>query len=186
MIDSNIEKDYDLTKIEQRLKYAMRVSVKEKIDVMNATGRGSEQVLRWLRGDIRIPNPCILKFAELTGFNPEWISTGRGPKRLVVYGSQKHLQTISEISALEDSEKQTADKSPEQLIAENAFKIINLDAMDELIRYGADKEAEAFTHIYRRVHNKEVYKIRFVAYVEKEVSDPAPKNDDKKKPDPSR
>ena len=144
---------------------------------------GERQVKRYLAGDAEVKDKWISGFASFFGVNEDWLRTGEG--------EMHHVNTVGESPSSNplrtnppqkegdnDSSQvihvDSKDDIPEKLIAENALKIINFNRMKKLIKQGAGEEAVAFEHIYWIPYENENYKVRFVAYVEKEKTPPAP------------
>lgn len=150
----------------------------------------SKTVYRWRKGYIE--ERYFSHIAKYFGVHEQWLRVGEGPKYVERdvekysenSGNPKYLQEMGRIGLMRVSQNQNAAEIPEQLIAENALKLINFSRMKTLIEQGAGEEQVAFQHIYRYPHEGETYRVRFVAYVEiergKTPPAPEPKNEPQK------
>ena len=68
--------------ISQRIAHAIRHSIKKPKELAAMTGLSAARISQLGNGDGSIKAEHLYQLAQGTGFSPEWIATGHGPKRL--------------------------------------------------------------------------------------------------------
>lgn len=74
----------DLLTIGTRIDHALKTSDVSIAQAATQCDVSQQAVYSWIRDEIKnLRNDHLFALAELTGFEAKWISTGRGPKRLI-------------------------------------------------------------------------------------------------------